>query len=68
MVKLCVSCGKHRAILKRPKSGDPYCKECFFNAFETEVHETITQNKVFKRGDKVAIGASGGKGDLKGYL
>lgn len=31
--------------------------------FETEVHHTITENGgIFKRGDKVAIGASGGKG------
>lgn len=37
------------------------CKECFFYCFEAEIHFTITQGKLFKRGDKVAIGASGGK-------
>lgn len=32
--------------------------------FETEVHHTITENGgIFKPGDKVAIGASGGKGE-----
>jgi len=37
------------------------CKECFFFAFETEIHDTIVIGKLFKPGDKVAIGASGGK-------
>lgn len=37
------------------------CKECFFFAFESEIHNTIVQGKLFKSGDKVAIGASGGK-------
>jgi len=50
-----------RAILKRPKTGDALCKECFFYAFEEEVHHTIVTNKLFKPGDVVAIGASGGK-------
>ncbi|XP_055374426.1 cytoplasmic tRNA 2-thiolation protein 1 [Condylostylus longicornis] len=53
-------CG-NRALLKRPKTGDALCKECFFSAFETEIHHTITQCKLFKHGDKVAIAASGGK-------
>ncbi|KAL4400220.1 cytosolic thiouridylase subunit Ctu1 [Malassezia pachydermatis] len=37
------------------------CRECFFTVFETEVHHTITEAKLFQRGDRVAIGASGGK-------
>ncbi|KAJ2952515.1 hypothetical protein O0L34_g6832 [Tuta absoluta] len=53
-------CGKN-AVLKRPKTGDALCKECFYWAFETEIHFTITKGKLFKRGDSVAIGASGGK-------
>ena len=36
-------------------------KECFYLAFETEVHYTISQAKLFQPGDFVAIGASGGK-------
>lgn len=47
--------------LQRPKTGDTLCKECFFSTFESEVHETITNAKLFKSGDKVAIAASGGK-------
>ncbi|XP_027227722.2 cytoplasmic tRNA 2-thiolation protein 1 isoform X1 [Penaeus vannamei] len=53
-------CGKN-AVLKRPKTGDALCKECFFWAFEEEIHHTITAAKLFNPGDYVAIAASGGK-------
>lgn len=39
----------------------PVCAECFFLVFEEEIHHTIVTNNVFARGEKVAIGASGGK-------
>jgi len=38
------------------------CRECFFAAFEDEVHQTIASAQLFKDGDKIAVGASGGKG------
>lgn len=47
--------------MQRPKTGHTLCKDCFFSAFETEIHNTIVTGKLFKPGDKVAIGASGGK-------
>ncbi|KAG8229741.1 hypothetical protein J437_LFUL007916 [Ladona fulva] len=53
-------CGKN-AVLKRPKTGCALCKECFFVAFETEVHDTIVKGQLFREGQHVAIGASGGK-------
>ncbi|KAK3603404.1 hypothetical protein CHS0354_009383 [Potamilus streckersoni] len=56
----CGLCDK-QAILKRPKTGDALCKECFFLAFEEEVHQTITDASLFIKGETVAIGASGGK-------
>jgi len=60
-VRLCTAgCGK-KATLKRPKTGDALCKDCFYFAFETEIHFTIVKANLFKRGDYVAIGASGGK-------
>nr|GAT45308.1 predicted protein [Mycena chlorophos] len=59
--RTCALCSTNRAMLKRPKTGQQICKDCFFKVFETEVHNTITQAKLFKPGDKVAIGASGGK-------
>lgn len=59
---LCDICGKQKAVLKRSKTLQRLCKECFFHVFETEVHNVIVDNTLFQRGDKVAIGASGGKG------
>uniref|UniRef100_A0A0E0FP63 tRNA(Ile)-lysidine/2-thiocytidine synthase N-terminal domain-containing protein n=1 Tax=Oryza nivara TaxID=4536 RepID=A0A0E0FP63_ORYNI len=35
--------------------------ECFYIVFEDEIHQTIVENNLFKPGDRVAIGASGGK-------
>ncbi|XP_055690726.1 cytoplasmic tRNA 2-thiolation protein 1 [Lutzomyia longipalpis] len=54
------ACGK-RAIIKRPKTGDALCRECFLGAFEAEIHHTITDNALFTPGMTVAIAASGGK-------
>ncbi|RWS31566.1 cytoplasmic tRNA 2-thiolation protein 1-like protein [Leptotrombidium deliense] len=58
---LCAKCGINKAILKRPKTADALCQSCFFDCFEDEIHATITKCRLFKRGQKVAIGASGGK-------
>ena len=35
--------------------------------FEMEVHETIIKEKMFKRGQRIAIGASGGKGGVNSF-
>ncbi|KAL3472886.1 hypothetical protein BJX99DRAFT_234566 [Aspergillus californicus] len=58
---LCVNCEKARAVIIRPKNRHKLCRECFLNVFETEVHETITANSLFYPGERIAIGASGGK-------
>ena len=58
---ICAYCKNSRAVLKRPKTRENVCKECFYEAFEEEIHETIISEKLFKAGDRVAIGASGGK-------
>lgn len=57
----CLLCKEKPANIKRPKTGQPICKDCFFIVFEEEIHHTIVSNKLFEKGDKVAIGASGGK-------
>ncbi|RXK40253.1 cytoplasmic tRNA 2-thiolation protein 1 [Tremella mesenterica] len=58
----CSLCHTARALVKRPKTGQQVCKSCFYSVFETEVHNTITEGQgIFHRGEKVAIGASGGK-------
>ncbi|WFD29483.1 cytosolic thiouridylase subunit Ctu1 [Malassezia sp. CBS 17886] len=59
--KTCALCADARAVLRRPKTRQMVCKECFFVVFETEVHNTIRSARLFVRGDRVAIGASGGK-------
>lgn len=61
MPVLCSSCADKRAVLKRPKTGHSLCKECFFWAFEEEVHQTIASAQLFKHGETVGIAASGGK-------
>ena len=61
MPLICAVCSIKKATLKRPKTGLPFCQECFFKAFEEEIHHTIVSNHLFQRGEKVAIGASGGK-------
>lgn len=39
------------------------CRECFYEVFEEEIHQVIVENQLFKPGERVAIGASGGKGE-----
>jgi cytoplasmic tRNA 2-thiolation protein 1 len=48
-------------MIVRPKDHSKICRTCFFTVFETEIHHTITSNALFHRGEKIAIGASGGK-------
>jgi cytoplasmic tRNA 2-thiolation protein 1 len=57
----CQSCHSARALVIRPKNRQKLCKPCFLSTFESEIHETITEHTLFQRGERVAIGASGGK-------
>lgn len=57
----CELCGVRNAKIQRPKNQMPVCHECFFKVFEEEIHHTIVSNDLFKPGERVAIGASGGK-------
>lgn len=61
MPSVCKSCQVARAVLRRPKTGEPYCRQCFYDALEEEVHRTIVSSNLFKRGERVALAASGGK-------
>ncbi|KAH8776372.1 hypothetical protein F5883DRAFT_544487 [Diaporthe sp. PMI_573] len=58
---LCCVCKTERALIKRPKNHMKLCKQCFIQIFEDEVHHTITSSNLFYPGERVAIGASGGK-------
>ncbi|KAI9675515.1 MAG: nucleotidyltransferase [Trizodia sp. TS-e1964] len=59
--KPCESCHTARALIIRPKTRQKLCRPCFLLAFETEIHHTITSHALFHRGERIAIGASGGK-------
>ncbi|KAL0701908.1 hypothetical protein Bca4012_058030 [Brassica carinata] len=65
--RLCCICNERRPVLKRPKTLQQYvwvqkiCRECFYEVFEEEIHQVIVKNRLFKSGERVAIGASGGK-------
>ncbi len=37
------------------------CRECFYTVFEEEIHQVIVENQLFKPGERIGIGASGGK-------
>lgn len=60
-MKVCSSCNTNKAFIKRPKTSKPICQGCFFSVFEQEIHETIVNNNLFRPGDRIAIGTSGGK-------
>ncbi|CZT24303.1 probable PP-loop ATPase superfamily protein [Ramularia collo-cygni] len=57
----CQICKTARAQILRPKNHARICAPCFIALFESEVAETIISAKLFEPGERVAIGASGGK-------
>jgi len=57
----CAICKEARALIVRPKNHQKLCRECFISIFEEEIHHTITTTNLFSPGDRIAIGASGGK-------
>ncbi|KAI9726315.1 MAG: nucleotidyltransferase [Chrysothrix sp. TS-e1954] len=57
----CESCHTSRALILRPKTRSKLCSACFLSAFESEIHTTITTTSLFRPGETIAIGASGGK-------
>ncbi|PHU29011.1 Cytoplasmic tRNA 2-thiolation protein 1 [Capsicum chinense] len=74
--RLCTLCNVNRAALKRPKTLEQLwvyvhsnllrpqlwvTGECFYTVFEDEIHRVILDNHLFKPGERIAIGASGGK-------
>jgi hypothetical protein len=63
--RACAACGVARVVLARPKDGARLCKECFCAAFEDDVHATIVRHGLFRAGERVAVAASGGKGEAR---
>lgn len=60
-VQQCIACNGASAAMKRPKNGDPLCRQCFFRAVEGDFHRTVVNSGMFTPGEVVACGASGGK-------
>lgn len=58
---ICCHCQSSRALILRPQNHEKLCKPCFLTIFEAEIHTTITASSLFHRGERIAIGASGGK-------
>ncbi|KAA0193974.1 Cytoplasmic tRNA 2-thiolation protein 1 [Fasciolopsis buskii] len=56
----CCRCGS-KGFIKRPKTNQVMCKDCFSWCFEEEIHWTIVTANLIEPGDRIAIGASGGK-------
>ncbi|QPG73809.1 nucleotidyltransferase [Brettanomyces nanus] len=61
VLSLCELCHCRKAVMRRPKNFQKLCKMCFIYVFETEIHNSIQREHLFHPGEKVAIGASGGK-------
>uniref|UniRef100_A0A0N5A210 Cytoplasmic tRNA 2-thiolation protein 1 n=1 Tax=Parastrongyloides trichosuri TaxID=131310 RepID=A0A0N5A210_PARTI len=59
----CANCDEKPRI-KAAKTGELLCSGCFTEWFEKDVHETIIKCELFKRNEKIAIGASGGKDSI----
>ncbi|KAK3001188.1 hypothetical protein RJ639_021893 [Escallonia herrerae] len=57
-IRQCTICNQRRAALKRPKTLEQICRECFYGVFEEEIHRVIVDNQLFKPGERIAIGAS----------
>ncbi|KAF2765007.1 adenine nucleotide alpha hydrolases-like protein [Teratosphaeria nubilosa] len=57
----CQLCNDNRAQILRPKNHSRICAPCFISTFEKEVAETVESTGLFHPGERVAIGASGGK-------
>ncbi|TKA73834.1 Cytoplasmic tRNA 2-thiolation protein 1 [Friedmanniomyces simplex] len=58
---LCQLCHTSRAQILRPKNHARLCAPCFISTFEIEIASTITTSHLFHPGERIAIGASGGK-------
>jgi cytoplasmic tRNA 2-thiolation protein 1 len=58
---LCAICKVSRALIIRPKNHQKLCKTCFISIFEAEIHHTVISTSLFHPGERIAIGASGGK-------
>lgn len=57
---LCAKCGKPAVITLRYMDSS-FCQSHFVRLFESRVLRTVRENRMLKKGDRVAVGLSGGK-------
>ncbi|MCX8198058.1 MAG: TIGR00269 family protein [Candidatus Micrarchaeota archaeon] len=57
---LCAKCGKPAAITLRYMPAD-LCQSHFVRLFEARVKRTVRQHRMLKKGERIAVGLSGGK-------
>ncbi|GJQ09192.1 hypothetical protein GpartN1_g983.t1 [Galdieria partita] len=61
MKRLCSHCEKAFANILVGREDKYLCRCCFYEYFEDTVHQTIVEECLLQPGERVAIGASGGK-------
>ena len=54
------ACGR-KAVYFRRQSGQYLCGTCFSRSIESKFRATVRKHSLVKRGDKIAVGLSGGK-------
>ncbi len=58
---LCTACRKREAFFFRPYSGERLCRKCFSKSVEDKARATVSEYKMFKFDDRIAVAVSGGK-------
>ncbi len=53
-----------KPVIKLPNNNKSLCKSCFIKYFERKVRKTVREYSLFKKGETVAVGVSGGKDSL----
>ncbi|ORY77343.1 cytoplasmic tRNA 2-thiolation protein 1 [Protomyces lactucae-debilis] len=61
VARQCELCQVRKPQMRRPRNGMKLCKDCFCTSLEHESYKTIVKHKLFHRGERIAIGSSGGK-------
>lgn len=60
----CTACGVREAFFSRPYSGERLCRRCFRRSVEDKVRATISEYKMLRFDDRIAVAVSGGKDSL----
>jgi uncharacterized protein (TIGR00269 family) len=61
---ICNKCSDGPGIFHRSYSGEYLCRKCFLRSIEEKASKTISKYSMIRRGDRVAVGVSGGKDSL----